>query len=50
MNENINLIFLELLVAVPLVGIVLWFAYKMTNKNSANIEEIISKVVQENSA
>ena len=49
MNENINLIFLELLVAVPLVGIVLWFAYKMTNKNSANIEEIISKVVQENS-
>ena len=48
MNENINLIFLELLVAIPLVGIVLWFAYKMTNKNSANIEEIVSKVAQEN--
>ena len=49
MNENINLIFLELLVTIPLVGIVIWFVYKMTNKNSSSIEEIVSKVVQENS-
>ena len=48
MNENMNLIFLELLVAIPLVVIVLWFAYRMSKKNSTNIEEIVSKVIQEN--
>ena len=47
MNENINLIFLELLLAIPLVGIVLWFVYRMSKNHSSNIEEIISKVVQE---
>ncbi len=47
MNENINLIFLELLLAVPLVGIVLWFVYRMSKNHNSNIEEIISKVVQE---
>ena len=47
MNENINLIFLELLLAIPLVGIVLWFVYKMNKNYNSNIEEIISKVVQE---
>ena len=48
MNENMNLIFLELLVAIPLVIIVLLFAYRISKKNSTNIEEIVSKVVQEN--
>ena len=48
MNENMNLIFLELLVAIPLVVIVLLFAYRISKKNSTNIEEIVSKVVQEN--
>ena len=47
MNENINLIFLELLLAIPLVGIVLWFVYRMSKNHNSNIEEIISKVVQE---
>ena len=47
MNENMNLIFLELLVAIPLVIIVLLFAYRISKKNSTNIEEIVSKVVQE---
>ena len=47
MNENINLIFLELLVAIPLVAVVLWFVHRMSTNNSSNIEEIVSKVVQE---
>ena len=47
MDENINLIFLELLIAIPLVGIVLWFVYRMSKNHNSNIEEIISKVVQE---
>lgn len=48
MNENINLILLELLVIIPLIIVVLLFVYRITSKNSANIEEVISKVVQEN--
>ena len=47
MDENINLIFLELLLAIPLVGVVLWFVYRMSKNHNSNIEEIISKVVQE---
>ena len=47
MNENINLIFLELLVAIPLVAVVLWFVHRMSTNNSSNIEEIVSKIVQE---
>ena len=47
MDENINLIFLELLLAIPLVGVVLWFVYRMSKSYNSNIEEIISKVVQE---
>ena len=47
MDENINLIFQELLVAIPLIGIVLWFIYRMIKNHNSNIEEIVSKVVQE---
>ena len=48
MNENINLIFLELLIAIPLIGIVFWFVFWMSKKNqNSNIEEIVSRVVEE---
>jgi len=47
MDGNINLIFLELLLVIPLIGIVLWFVHRMSKNHNSNIEEIISKVVQE---
>ncbi len=47
MNENINLIFLELIIAIPLVSIVLWSIYWVSKKQNSNIEEIVSKIVEE---
>ena len=47
MSENINLIFVGLLIAIPLIGFVLLFFYRISKTNNSNIEEIISKIVQE---
>ena len=47
MNENMNLIFLELLIAIPLIGIVLWFVFWISKNQNSNIEEIVSRVVEE---